>query len=103
MYEWFLVPLKHAFILTSGHEKVWKYISNSLGIVCYYGVEMSAETKLFIAKIIQAAGKQVKAYGDGMNDYYMLRQADEGYLVTKPDGGISRSLRGKDLGGLRIV
>lgn len=94
---------KDAFILTSGHEKIWKYISNHLGVGCYSGTEMAAETKLFITKHLQAAGKYVIAYGDGMNDYYMLRHADEGYLVTKQNGTISRSLRGKDLEGLTLV
>lgn len=38
-----------------------------------------------------------------MNDYYMLKQADVGYLIPKEDGTISRSLKGKDLGGVDIV
>ena len=64
---------------------------------------MAAETKLFITKRLQNAGKRVVAYGDGMNDYYMLKQADEGYLVTKLDGTVSNSLTGKDLEGLTLV
>ena len=38
-----------------------------------------------------------------MNDYFMLKQADEGYLVAKPDGTISRSLKGRNTEGLIIV
>ena len=38
-----------------------------------------------------------------MNDYYMLKQADKGYLVTKADGTVSKSLKGKDLGGIEFV
>ena len=91
------------FILTSGHERVWRYISEQLGIGFYYGTEMSAETKLYITKGLQDAGKKVVAYGDGMNDYYMLMQADEGYLVKKENGTISRSLKGKSTEGLIIV
>lgn len=49
------------------------------------------------------AGKRVVAYGDGMNDYYMMKMADEGFLVTKQDSSISRSLKGKDLEGLKLV
>ena len=64
---------------------------------------MSAETKLYITKILQNSGKKVVAYGDGMNDYYMLRQADESYLITKSDGSISRSLQGKCLEGMNLV
>ena len=38
-----------------------------------------------------------------MNDYYMLRQADEGYLIAKADGTISRSLEYMDMEGIAIV
>lgn len=91
------------FILTSGHEVVWNSIAGSLGVPFFFGPEMSAETKLYITKLIRNAGKQVKAYGDSMNDYFMLKEADEGYLVAKPDGRLSRSLAGRDTGGLTIV
>ena len=92
-----------SFILTSGHERIWKYISEALGIRVYFGTEMSAETKLYITKILQHAGKSVIAYGDGMNDYYMLKQADKGFLVLKPNRSISRSLKGKNTEGLILV
>lgn len=69
----------------------------------YYGVEMSAETKFFITKKLQKAGKKVVAYGDGMNDYYMLKQADEGFLITKKDKTVSRSLKRRNLEGLNLV
>lgn len=94
---------KDSFILTSGHERVWRFISGCLGVPFFSGIEMSAETKFFITKLLQEAGKTVIAYGDGMNDYYMLKKADTGYLVTKADGGISKSLKGRDLGGVEIV
>ena len=34
---------------------------------------------------------------------YLLRQADVGYLVRRPDGSVSGSLRGKDMEGLVYV
>ncbi len=92
-----------SFILTSGHEKVWSFLSQRLGIGFYCGKEMSAETKLFVTKHLQEAGKYVIAYGDGLNDYFMLKQADEGYLVTRKDGSFNRSLRGRNMEGLGIV
>lgn len=94
---------EETYILTSGHERVWRYISKKLGILFYFGTEMSAETKLYVTKNLQKAGKRVIAYGDGMNDYYMIKQADEGFLVTKQDSTISRSLKEKDLEGLKLV
>ncbi len=92
-----------SYILTSGHKRVWGFISNALGVDYFYGTQMSAETKFFITKGLQNAGKHVVAYGDGMNDYYMLKQADEGYLVTKQDGTLSKSLKGRNTEGLKIV
>ena len=91
------------FILTSGHEKVWSCIAGHLHVPFFYGPEMSAETKLYITRMLQDAGRMVTAYGDGMNDYFMLKQADEGFLVTKSDGSLSRSLRGRDTEGLLFV
>ena len=82
---------------------MWSFISSYLDIPFYSGAEMAAETKFFIAKMLQKAGKIINAYGDGMNDYYMLKQADKGYLVTKADGTVSKSLKGKDLGGIEFV
>lgn len=92
-----------AYILTSGNKEIWEYISRLLNIPFFNGVEMSAETKLYITKFLQAAGLNVIAFGDGMNDYYMLKQADKGFLKTKPNGEVSRSLTGKDLEGLILV
>lgn len=92
-----------SYILTSGHEKIWCYIAKELGVGFFCGYEMSAETKFFITKFLQNTGRRITAYGDGMNDYYMLKQADKGYLVAKTDRSISRSLKNKDLGGIEIV
>lgn len=94
---------ENSYILTSGHEKIWRFIACELHVPVYYGMQMSAETKLYITKLLQDAGKRVSAYGDSMNDYYMLKQADQGYLVTKEDGSVSRSLIGKDMEGLNLV
>ena len=92
-----------AFILTSGHIDIWKNLSENLRIPYFCGPEMSADTKLFITKELQKNGKRVIAYGDSLNDYYMLKQANQGYLITKADGTVSRSLLGMDLEGLTIV
>ena len=92
-----------SYILTSGHEKVWHFIAGELDMSIFYGIEMSAETKFYITKNLQESGKYVIAYGDGMNDYFMLKQANKGYLITKQDGSISRSLNGRDMEGLIIV
>ena len=92
-----------AYILTSGHEKIWGFISNALNMKYFCGIQMSAETKLYITKFLQDAGINVIAYGDGMNDYYMLKQANKGFLVAKKNGLVSRSLKEKNLEGLTVI
>ena len=92
-----------SFVLTSGHEKIWNYIASKLGYGCFCGNLMSADTKFFITKYLQEEGVRVTAFGDGMNDYFMLKKADEGYLVRKQDGSMSRSLKGKNGEGLIYV
>lgn len=92
-----------SFILTSGHPAVWDFIANKSGLHCFSGDEISAETKLYVVKHLHNAGKEVRAYGDSMSDYYMLIQADKGFLMRKQDGNISKSLSNKELGGLIFV
>lgn len=92
-----------AWILTSGHQQIWQHISRRYNLPYFAGEQMSAETKYFITKLLQEAGKTVIAFGDGMNDYFMLRQADRGYLITKAGGTVSRSLNHKSLEGLILV
>jgi len=38
-----------------------------------------------------------------MNDYYMLKQADEGFLIARADGTLSRSLKHMDVEGITVV
>ena len=64
---------------------------------------MAAETKFFITKILQQSGRKVVALGDGMNDYYMLKQADTACLGRKKKGDISRSLRTMNLEGIHVI
>ena len=90
-------------ILTAGYYGVWKVIANELKMPMYCGEQMSAETKYFIAKFLQEKGVRIIAYGDSMNDYYMLKQADEGYLIAKADGTLSRSLKYMKTEGMAVV
>lgn len=90
-------------ILTSGYYRIWQNIANELEMQMYCGEQMSAETKYFITKFLQEKGIKVIAYGDSMNDYYMLKQADEGYLIAKADGTLSRSLDNMNMEGITVV
>lgn len=91
------------YILTSGFSGVWKKLASKLELPLFYGPEMAAEAKYFITKGLQKAGKTVIAVGDGMNDYYMIKQADKGYVVPKADGSFSRSLKGREMEGIKVV
>lgn len=90
-------------ILTTGHYGSWKQIAENNNILFFYGPMMCSDTKYFIAKFLQTKGSKVIAFGDSMNDYFMLKQADESYLVLKADGSVSSSLSGRDLEGMVLV
>lgn len=90
-------------ILTSGYYGIWREIADVLKMPVYCGEQMSAETKYYITKFLQEKGVRIIAYGDSMNDYYMLKQADEGYLTTRSDGSLSRSLKYVNMEGVTIV
>lgn len=90
-------------ILTAGYYGIWKELADTLKMPMYCGEQMSAETKYYITKFLQDKGYRIVAYGDSMIDYYMLKQADEGYLVAKSDGTLSRSLKYMNMEGVSIV
>ena len=92
-----------SIILTTGHYGTWKQIADKYGIPLFYGAQMCSDTKYFIAKFLQERGSKVIAFGDSMNDYYMLKQANIAFLVLKNDGSVSSSLIGRDLEGLVLV
>lgn len=90
-------------ILTTGLSCAWKQIGKKYDIPVFYGNMMCSDTKYFVTKFLQDKDIRVTAVGDSMNDYYMLKQADAGYLVLKKDGSVSSSLKRKDLEGLMFV
>lgn len=90
-------------ILTTGHYGTWKQIADKYGMSLFYGPQMCSDTKYFITKFLQDKGSRIIAFGDSMNDYFMLKQADTAYLVLKKDGSVSSSLSGRDLEGLVLV
>ncbi len=92
-----------SYILTAGHNEVWRHYSEVLGLPYFAGREMAADTKYFVTKFLREAGRIVEAFGDSMNDYYMLKEANKGYLVRKEGGSISRSLRDVNTEGLLYV
>ena len=94
---------ENSFILTSGNPTIWKKISSQLGIECFCGDMMSAETKYFIVKFLRENGYKVNAWGDSFSDYFMLLQADHGYIVKHKSGQISKSFGNVDISEMTIV
>ena len=100
--EFVLKYMDNGFILISGQPDIWENISEKIKRPVFFGNQMSADTKFFITKFLQK-NKKVRAFGDSMNDYFMLKRADEAFLIAKPTGELSSSLKNRDLEGIHIV
>lgn len=97
-----MVRDKNYVILSSGITSLWERIASRLGLKNVVAdTNISADTKYFVVRILQDNGYSVTAYGDGRNDYYMLKQADTGYLYI--GSYLSRSLRKTDLSGISLL
>ena len=100
--DFVLKHMDNGFILTSGQPYIWKNISEKIKRPVFFGNQISADTKFFITKFLQG-NRKVRAFGDSMNDYFMLKRADEAFLIAKPTGEISSSLKNRNLEGIQIV
>lgn len=100
--DFVLKHMDNGFILTSGQPDIWKNISEKIKRPVFFGNQMSADTKFFITKFLQG-NRKVRAFGDSMNDYFMLKRADEAFLIAKPTGELSSSLKNRNLEGIQIV
>jgi len=93
---------KNYIILSSGVTQLWDKISVQFGLKNVIAdTFISADTKYFVVKLLQIKGYVITAYGDSMNDYYMLKQADKSYLYI--GSYLSRSLRNADISGIRLL
>ena len=93
---------KNYIVLSSGVKKLWDSLSELHGLRnVIANTLISADTKYFVVKLLQGKGYEVIAYGDGKNDYYMLRQADKGYLYI--GSYLSCSLRDSDTAGISLI
>ena len=100
--DFVLKHMDNGFILTSGQPDIWKNISEKIKRPVFLGNQMSSDTKFFITKFLQR-NRKVRAFGDSMNDYFMLKRADEAFLIAKYTGDISSSLKNRNLEGIDIV
>lgn len=93
---------KNYIVLSSGVRKLWDRLAELHDLKNVVADTLiSADTKYFVVKLLQGKGYEVIAYGDGKNDYYMLKQADKGYLYI--GSYLSRSLRDTDTSGINLI
>ena len=97
-----IISDKNYIVLSSGISSLWEKISEMFGLKNIIADTLiSADTKYYTVKLLQEKGYKIVAYGDSKNDYYMLRQADKGYLYI--GSYLSRSLRNTDLSGIKLI
>lgn len=79
-------------VLSSGITELWNEIKKKFEFENVIANQLiSAETKYFIAKLLQEKGYNIVAYGDSKVDIYMLEVAKNGYLYINEK--ISNSLK----------
>lgn len=96
-----LSKAKNPVIISSGLKEIWSdIIGKKLGIKTFSGKEISAETKFFVTKFLKQR-HFVTAYGDSKNDLFMLKEANEGFLVVTDH--LSRSLQKSEIKGIKSL
>lgn len=93
---------KNYIVLSSGIAELWDRLGVRLGLKNVIADTLiSADTKYFTVKLLQNQGYTIIAYGDGKNDLYMLKQANQGYLCI--GSRLSRSLMEVDTTGINLL
>lgn len=93
---------KKYVVLSSGITLLWEKLAVQFDLKNVIADTMiSADTKFFVVKLLQDKGYAVIAYGDSKNDYYMLKQADKGYLYI--GSRLSRSLKNSNISGIKLI
>lgn len=99
---WDMINDKQYVVLSSGITIVWKKLKEIFGLAEVIASPMiSADSKYYIVKFLKEKGYRIIACGDSKNDYYMLKEADMGYL--KIGSKISRSLSNTDITGITLL
>lgn len=97
-----MIADKNYVVLSSGIKTLWNELSGRLHLKNVIADTLiSADTKYFVVRMLQEKGYKVISYGDGKNDYFMLKQSDEGYLYI--GSYLSRSLRDTNMSGIRLL
>lgn len=96
--------LKHQkfVILSAGISDLWDHLAKRFNLPYVIASPLiSADTKYYVAKGLKSLGYKVIGYGDSQNDWYLLHEADEGYLCL--GSRMSRSLIDSDVSQLNLL
>lgn len=89
-------------VLSAGITTLWEKLTDILGLKNVFANPLiSADTKYYVAKILNQKGYIITSYGDSMNDLFMLKSSDKGFLYIGKQ--MSRSLYNADLRGLEFI
>ncbi len=76
-------------VVSAGLEELWKAVADRTGIfdmAIGSSIDVSSNisqlAKAFLVRYLHSAGREVIAVGDNVVDYYMLLEADKGYVVA---------------------
>ncbi|MDE7431915.1 MAG: hypothetical protein K2N34_08375 [Lachnospiraceae bacterium] len=93
---------KNYIVLSSGITELWNQIGVGKKIMNVFANPMiSADTKYFVVKILRNCGYKIVAYGDSKNDFYMLQEADAGFLYI--GDRLSSSLRDENMRAIHLI
>ena len=93
---------KGVIIISSGINNLWSQLVQRWNLSTVFASPfISADTKYYVAKLLRAEGYHITAYGDSQNDWYLLHEADEGYVYI--GSRVSRSLRNSDISDLKFL
>lgn len=99
---WNIIKDKPYVVLSSGITAVWNSLKDVFGFSEVIADPMiSADSKFYIVKFLKEMGYRITAIGDSRNDYYMLKEANSGFL--RIGNRISRSLGNTDLTGICML
>lgn len=93
---------KKYIILSAGITELWQQLSikfDEIHIIA--SPEISSDTKYYVVKLLKARGYCITAYGDNKIDYYMLKEANMGFLYIGEK--LSRSFDGCDVSDLKLL
>ncbi len=99
---WDMINDKPYVIISSGITCVWNRLKDVFGFrEVYVNPLISSDCKFYVVKLLREKGYSVTAFGDSKNDYYMLKESDNGYL--RIGDKISTSLANTDLANIKLL